>query len=161
MSKLIRAYDALVHGAAAIGSLLIAAIFLAIVADVALRSLGFRPPAGTSALSEYAMLYMTMLMAPALVRSGGHVAVESFVGQLPAGARGGLRKASFVACIAVSLLLAWYAGAMALDAALRGEIDVRSIEIPRWVLVGILPIGFLLCAAEFSRLLFRRGDGEG
>lgn len=161
MSKLARAYDALVEGAAVIGCLLVAAIFLAIIADVALRSLGLRPPAGTSALSEYAMLYMTMLVAPALVRQGAHVAVDSFIGCLPPGARGALRKATLAACIAVSLLLAWYAGAATLDAAYRGEVDVRSIEIPRWALVGILPVGFVLCATEFCRLLLRRGDGEG
>ncbi len=42
---------------------------------------------------------------------------------------------------------------MAWDAASRGEMDVRSIEIPRWMLLGVLPIGFGLCAIEFARLL--------
>lgn len=153
MKWVVRAYDALIDGALKLGNVLVAGIFLAIVYDVAQRSVGLRPPAWTSALSEYAMLYMTMLAAPALVRQGGHVAVDSFLARLRPGGRWWVERLIYLACIAICLLLAWYGGSMTWDAASRGEMDVRSIELPRWALVGILPVGFVLCAVEFARLL--------
>lgn len=158
MRGLVRAYDALIDGALKLGNVLVAAIFLAILYDVAQRSLGWRPPAWTSALSEYAMLYMTMLAAPALVRHRGHVAVDSFLVRLRPGARRLMERVILLACIAICLLLAYFGAAMTWDAAMRGEMDVRSIELPRWALVGILPLGFALCAIEFARLLTARTE---
>lgn len=153
MKAVVRAYDAVIGGALKFGNVLVAGIFLAIIYDVAQRSIGFRPPDWTSALSEYAMLYMTMLAAPALVRERGHVAVDSFLAKLRPNARRWVERLIYLLCIAICLLLAWYGGFMTWDAAVRGEMDVRSIELPRWALVGILPVGFVLCAIEFARLL--------
>lgn len=153
MRGLLRGYDALIAGSAKLGNLLVAGIFVAILYDVAQRSFGLRPPSWTSALSEYAMLYMTMLAAPALVRQRGHVAVDSLITRLAPAAQAWVGRLIYFFCVVICVLLACYGAAMAWDAASRGEMDVRSIEIPRWMLLGVLPIGFGLCAIEFARLL--------
>ncbi len=43
---------------------MIAAVFALVVADVAVRTAGARPPALVSATAEYCLLYATMLAAP-------------------------------------------------------------------------------------------------
>jgi TRAP-type C4-dicarboxylate transport system permease small subunit len=154
VKSLRRAYDALIEAGARIGAGLVGLVFLAIVYDVSLRSVGFKPPAWTSALSEYALLYLTMLAAPWLVRHRGHVTVESFIVRLPWRIRAFLEKVIYVACIALCLGLAYYSTLMAIDSAMRGELDIRSIEIPRWVLFAPLLLGFVFCAVEFGRYLF-------
>ena len=64
MQPLIKAYDAVIVGLAVLAGAMVAAVFLAIIYDVSLRTAGFQPPFWTSALTEYALLYMTMIAAP-------------------------------------------------------------------------------------------------
>lgn len=155
MSRLlIKAYDHVIVGLAIIAGSMVAGVFVAIIYDVLVRTLGFQPPFWTSALTEYALLYMTMLGAPWLLRLKGHVFVESVTLMLPPKVRGFVEKLVYVLCIAICLVLAYYATVMAIDIFQRGEQDIRSIIIPKWVLYPSLPIGFVLLSIEFMRFLF-------
>ena len=156
MRALINAYDAVIVGLAVVAGSMVAAVLVMILYDVTLRATGFQPPAFTSALTEYALLYMTMLGAPWLVRHRGHVFVESFTLRLPRRAHRVVERFVYVVCIALCLILSYYAIDQALDMASRGEEDWRSIVMPRWVLFAALPVGFLLAAVEFARFLFGR-----
>ena len=153
LQSLIKAYDAVIVGLAVLAGAMVAAVFLAIVYDVSVRTLGFQPPFWTIALTEYALLFMTMFAAPWLVRKRGHVFVESVVLQLGAAARRVVEKLVYIICIVLCLVLAYYATDQGLDAASRGTLDIRSITVPRWVLFAALPIGFGLSAIEFFRFL--------
>lgn len=150
---LIRLYDRLIIGLAVLGALSLAFITFAIVIDVVLRNTGFRPFQATSAIVEYVLLFSTMAGAPWLVRIGGHIAIMSFVEALPSGARRlmGL-LAAIVSMIALGLLC-WRSAAVGIQMA--GTIDMRSINIPSWVLYSMLSGGFGLMATEFLRLLLR------
>ena len=154
MTLLRRAYHYLIEACAVLGAVLVGAIFVAIIYDVCLRAVGAKPPPWTSAFSEYALLYSTMLAAPWLVRNKAHVSVESLIVRLPAGPRWLVEKLIYLICIALCMGLGYYAALMAVESATRGELDIRSIEIPRWLLFAILPVGFVLCAIEFGRYLF-------
>ena len=153
MQPLIKAYDAVIVGLAVLAGAMMAAVFLAIIYDVSLRTVGFQPPFWTSALTEYALLYMTMIAAPWLVRVRGHVFVESATLQLGKSTRRVVEKVVYIICIVVCLILAYYAANQGLDVASRGELDIRSIIAPRWVLFVPLTIGFFLSAIEFLRFL--------
>ena len=93
--------------------------------------------------------------SPWLVRTGGHVAINSFVRFLPAALTRRLGAAIIVVCIALCLGLAWYAFGMMRVSFARCDIDIRSIDLPRWILFFSLMVGFLLIAIEFARLLVR------
>ena len=158
MKRIAALYEAGLRILVALGCLLGAAVFAAIVVDVTLRSTGFKPPEFTSAFCEYAMLYMTALAAPWLVRDKANVSVVAFVQRLPMGAQRFLAKAVLVVCAVICLGLAWYSAKMGLDAWWRGEMDIRSIEIPRWVLFAALPPSFAICALEFLLQLRSRDE---
>jgi TRAP-type C4-dicarboxylate transport system permease small subunit len=116
---------------------------------------GLRPPDSTLALTEYALLYVTMAVAPALVRRRGHIVIELFHERLPARPRRWLDRAILILCAALSLLVAGLASTLTLESIARGEIDVRSLDIPRAFLFAPLAVGFLLMGTEFLRLLLR------
>nr|WP_281720135.1 TRAP transporter small permease [Nitrosomonas nitrosa] len=156
MSRIEILYARLIAGLAAFGCLLCAAVFVAVVVDVTLRSLGFKPPEYTSAFCEYALLYMTALAAPWLVREKANVSVVAFVERLPLGWRSRLEKLILVVCALICFGLCWYSAKVGLDFWRRGEIDIRSIEIPRWVLFAVLSPSFAICAIEFSLQLRTR-----
>lgn len=133
-------------------------IFIAIICDVVLRNLGFQPPAFTLAVTEYGMFFITMATAPMLVRTGGHVSVEIFSSSLAPGKRRLLATFVYLMCSALCFLLALFAFSAALDAAARGEIDIRSIDLPRWVLYAILGGGLSLSGLEFILLMIAKDE---
>ncbi len=161
MRTVAKVYDAVIMALATIAGAMVAAVFVAIVYDVMVRTMGYQPPFWTSALTEYALLYMTLLAAPWMVRIGGHVYVESFVATLPRWLFRSVERLVYVLCIAICFVLAYYAAALGYDVYLRGEMDYRSVIIPRWVLFAILPVGFTLSGIEFLRFLFGKGSMYG
>lgn len=154
---LVRLYDRMIVALAVTGGISLVAITIAIIIDVVLRNTGFRPSQSTSALVEYVMLYSTIAAAPWLVRKNGHVAITSFVERLPDASRLLAGRAILVLCIAMLGLLSWRSGAVGLQMLAAGSVDMRSINIPSWVLYAMLSGGFGLMTLEFLRMLFR-GD---
>ena len=52
-------------------------------------------------------------------------------------------------------ILAWYGGAITLNDYLGNEKDVRSFDMPRWMLMASIPLSFGMMAIEFLRFLWR------
>lgn len=159
-----RLYDRLISGLAALAGAMIAAVCLLIAWDVIARNLGLQPPASTVALTEYALLYFTMAASPWLVRERGHIVVEILYQRAGAGLRRVLDRTVPLFCAAVCLTVAVLAAWLAVEAWQRGEVDVRSLDTPRWLLFLPLSTGFGLMATEFLRLWWRgepvNGDGS-
>ncbi len=152
---MIRLYDRLITGLATFAGLTIATVCLLIAYDVIARNLGLQPPASTVALTEYAMLYFTMAAAPYLVRMKGHIVVEIVYRRISPTARRCLDKIILILCMLASLIIAALALILLVEALQRGEIEVRSLDVPRWMLFAPLVAGFLLMATEFLRLLLK------
>lgn len=150
-----RAYHMLIHGLAGFAGALIGALCLLIAWDVIARNLGLQPPASTVALTEYALLYFTMAAAPYLVRMRGHIIVEVLYRRVSVQKRRWLDRAVLTLCVVICALIATLAMLLAAEAWIRGEIDVRSLDTPRWLLFLPLVVGFGLMGTEFLRLLFR------
>lgn len=149
-------YDRFIAGLAGLAGITLFVIAAMIVMDVVLRNIGMRPPQAISALTEYALLYATMAAAPWLVRTGGHVTIHTLTEQLPSGLQSALRKAILIVSVLLCLMLAVAALGMAIESFSRGDVDVRSIDIPRGLLFTPLAFGFFLLASEFLRLLILR-----
>lgn len=148
-----RLYDRLIASLAGLAGITLFVIAAMIVFDVTLRNFDLRPPQAISALTEYALLYATMAASPWLVRTGGHVTIQTLTERLPSGFRSTLRRVILVATALLCLTLSVAALGMAVESFDRGDVDVRSIDLPRWLLFAPLAFGFLLLAAEFLRLL--------
>jgi C4-dicarboxylate transporter, DctQ subunit len=156
-----RLYDAVLHGMALFGGALMVAMMAMITADVVLRNLGTQGSAHFFTFTEYFLLLIPLFGAPWLVREKGHIYIEVFTSALPARARRALMVAVVVACIGVCALLAWYGGAITLQNFLQNEKDVRSFDMPRWMLMASMPLSFGMMALEFIRFLVRRESPYG
>ena len=157
-------YDALLlRGLTYLGGATLVFVTFATIFDVSIRTLGMQPPFWTSALVEYAMLFLTMTAAPSLVRTHGHITVDTLLYMLPMATRRKISAAVLVVGFIVCLIIAFYAAKEGYGIYLRGEMDIRSISIPRWVLYSFIFGGFSLCAIEFARLFILRdfaGDSQ-
>lgn len=147
------AYRRLLELLAVGAGVLLAAMTLAIVADVVIRNLGFQPPGHTLALTEYSLLYVTMLGAPWLVREKGHVHIELVTAAVGPRAHFWLTRTVYLLCVVTCALICYYGLEVTLTHYQRQAIDVRSFDLPRWLLSASLPLSFGLMAIEFGRFL--------
>jgi TRAP-type C4-dicarboxylate transport system permease small subunit len=140
---------------------LIAAMMVVITIDVVVRNLGFQSSSHFFSFTEYALLLVPCLGAPWLVREKGHIYVEILLMYLSPRRRAALRTLIGIICIAVCLVLAWYGFEVTIRDYLTNEKDVRSLDMPRWMIVGFVPLSFTMMAIEFLRFLVRREDFLG
>ncbi len=156
MRPVIRAYDALLYTMAVAAALALVWLMVSVVISVAMRNLGMQPFAWLFTSAEYGLLYMTMLGAPWLVRERGHVHVEPLTAALPAAVRRFVSSVVALACVAVSLTLAWHGLQLFLTNIERNDFDVRAYFYPRWLLTITFPIAFSFMAIEFARFVLGR-----
>ena len=64
-----------------------------------------------------------------------------------------MAKAVYVICIVLSLLFAYYGFIEMSGTFISAETDIRSIDMPKWILFLPFPLGFTLVAIEFARYL--------
>lgn len=156
MKHLVKAYDGLIYGMAALAAFLMAAMMVVICIDVLLRNLGYQSSAHFFTFTEYALLMVPCMGAPWLVREKGHIYVELLLMSLSQRVRARMTFAIGLACIALCLVLAWYGFGITWQNYVEAEKDVRSLDMPRWMVVVWIPLGFLLMAVEFVRHLWLR-----
>lgn len=154
MRIVIRAYDALLYAMALIAAATLVWLMVSVVLSVAMRNIGVQPWAWLFTSAEYGLLYMTMLGAPWLVREKGHVHIELVTAALSPPLRRIVSRTVAAACVAVSLILAWYGLELFLTNIERNDYDVRAYFYPRWLLTITFPIAFTLMAVEFARFVF-------
>jgi len=158
MQAIARAYEMLIDALAVLAAALLGVITLLIVVDVLMRNFGLQPYPHTLSLTEYSLLYITMLGTPWLVRKKGHVHIEMVVARLRPAVRRMVHGFVCLVCMAVCAVLAWYSLDVTLANAARGDLDIRSFDSPRWILVACMPLGFGLMVIEFGRFLFGRDN---
>jgi C4-dicarboxylate transporter, DctQ subunit len=153
MDFVFKIYNGLIVGLAIVAGLMLALIFVGIVVDVSIRTVGFNSLQWYSAMAEYALLFSTMCGAPWLVRIKGHVVVESLTMAVSPGVRFIMAKCVYLVCIFLSLLFVYYGFIEMVGTLQAGELDIRSIDMPKWILFVPFPVGFTLIAIEFARYL--------
>lgn len=129
-------------------------LMVSVVVSVVMRNAGMQPFAWLFTSSEYAILYMTMLGAPWLVREKGHVHIELVTAALPDGMRRMVSRLVAILCVLTSAILAWKGAEMFLTNIARNDLDVRAYYFPKWILTLAFPVSFGLMAIEFSRYVF-------
>ncbi len=138
MTVFYRWLDRVTDGLALIAGLYLAWIFLAIVFQVIARSVFMFGSSHIFTFIEYGLLYITMFGAPWLVR---------------------LNRPAFSRCIValavlICAVVAYYAGEVTVRSYVRDEIDMRSLDMPRWILMISMPVCFGMMALQFTRYIF-------
>lgn len=162
-----RGFDRLLDALALIAALLIPFMFLAIVYDVTTRSLRMFQISWVVGVTEYALLYVTTLGAPWLLREKGHVSMEAFRTLLSARANRVIEKLVLVLCSGACLIVTIAVWPVLLQN--FGVMDMRSDYLSRWMLYLAVLAGFTLCTLQFLRFLVTdtspykgiSGDQEG
>jgi C4-dicarboxylate transporter, DctQ subunit len=154
MLALAALYRRLLEAPAVVAGVLLTAMAAGIVFDVVARNLGLQPPAHTLTLTEYGLLYVTMLAAPWLLREKGHVHIELLIAAVSPRTRFWLTRVVYGLCVLTCVVIFWFALEVTIDQWQRHVTDVRSFDMPRWLLRASMPLSFGLMTIEFGRFLF-------
>lgn len=157
LRRLSKYYVLLLRGMMGLAAVYLGLMMVSIIYFTSFRTLGIPYSGYSFVFIEYGFIYCIMLGAPWIARQRGHIYIEVVTAAVPERVRGPLSRVVAALCTVVFALLAWYSGALAVDDYLIGELDVRgSIDTPRWIVMGAMPIGFGLMAVEFSRFILGR-----
>ena len=156
MRGLIRFYERLTDLLAVVAGLIMSSIFIAVILDVTARDVGLQPSRYTVPLSEFGLLYITMLGSPWLLRTKGTIIVESLRLVMPPRARRVLELAVYAVCAAVCVVLTWYAASQTVFTWVTNQAEQRAITVPLYYAYAPMFLGFGLMGVEFLRLLFGR-----
>lgn len=158
MSGLVKLYNYVLYGMAYCSGVTIFIAVVLIVIDVGMRITGFHPFVFILTAVEYILLWFTMLAAPWLLRIKGHVFIDAVTQFLPAGVKMVIAKLVYTACIIACSIYCYQVSLLFVEAIQSGELDMRSYEIPIWILFVPMPICFFMCAMEFIRYLIGIDD---
>lgn len=139
---------------AAAVKLILAAIVVEVVTDVALRNLDMRPISWGVSATEYGLLYSAFLPMPWLVHIKGHVFVEFLRKALPERGRLVLEKIVYTGCIVLCLYMTLFAAEALITAWQAHEYETRTFDMPKWAILAPVCLGFLVSAIEWARYLF-------
>ena len=146
-----------------LGAWILGVITLLILHDVIARNIGLSAFAHTLALTEYGLYYTALLGSPWLVRNKHHIYMQLVTAAVPASLRPYVARSSYLICTVVCFLIAFYSAEVTLETFSRGDTEVRSFDMPRWVIFSIMPFSFSLLTIEFGRYLIGKDsmyDGE-
>lgn len=128
-------------------------IFLAIVFQVVARSVFLYGSSHIFTFIEYGLLYITMAGAPWLVREKGHVYIEILTAAVSEQVRPILSRAVVGLVILICVIITYYGIEVTIRAFVRDEMDMRSLDMPRWILMMSMPICFGLMSLQFLRFV--------
>lgn len=151
---MLKLLDAICNFLAILAGIYLVAIMFGIVFQATARSFNYSGSSHIFTFSEYGLLYVAMMASPWLVRLRGHVFIEMFTAALPT--EFGKVFSRFVAflCVIICVMLLWYSGETTLKAYKFGDADMRSLDMPKWMLLISMPICFGLMALNFLRFVF-------
>lgn len=146
--------DAISNLLAILAGIYLVAILFGIVFQATARSFGYSGSSHVFTFSEYGLLYIAMAASPWLVRIKGHVYIELLTAALPRSVARPFSRVVALICVIICAFLVWYSANNTLRAYNFGDADMRSLDMPKWLLLGSMPICFGLMALNFLRFVF-------
>ncbi len=128
------------------------AMMLVICAEVLLRDAFNSPIYWMVEITEYALLWVTFLGSPWVLREGGHVRVDLMLQFLsPSALRVCGLISSALGGLGMAIIFAFSVGAT-WTAYVEGAYKPSATNVPTWMIIVVIPIGSLLLTLRFSRL---------
>ncbi len=149
---------------ATVGCLLMLAMMLVIVADVALRNLAVPGlPQGLAWSNEVseAMLYLiTMCVAPWLLRQGQHIRVDILLQAIPRRLAWSLEWLGDLIGLACCVVLSFYGWKATYASFSAGSLNIKTLVTPEWWWLVALPVTFSLLTIEMLFRMHRLAQSE-
>jgi len=163
LERLSHVYGKFLAALALVGCLILLAMMLIIVADVALRNLAIPGLPGSlpwsNEVSELMLFLITMCVAPWLLRQGQHIRVDIVLQALPKRLAWSLEWVGDILGFACCLVITWFGAQAAWASYQSGAVNIKTLVTPEWWSLLPLPLVFTLLAVEmvFRMVRLQRG----
>lgn len=147
--KLKHIFDVTLEVLVWVSAILLALIVLSVAVEVFLRSALNRPQAWVLEFSEYALLFITFLVAALLVKSERNITVDIVIGLMNQKTRAFLSVIQYAVICLVASTFVYFGSTVTLDLYRRGIYNPTIIQVPMAYLLFIIPVGgfFILIQA--------------
>jgi len=146
-------YERFLFSLFCMGAFILGLITLLILYDVITRNLGLSGITHTLPLTEYGLYYTTLFGAPWLVRKQHHVYMQLITALIADRFRPWVANLSYLMCMITCGLICYYSSLVTIETFVRADHEVRSFDMPRWLIFAVMPLSFFLMTVEFARYL--------
>ena len=136
---------------AVLSGLLLLFITFAIFYTIVARFLNIPGPIWAVQFTEYALLWMTLLGTAWVLKRQRHVSVDLLTSRLSAQTKVYFNLAHSVMGVVVSGIFCWYGTVVTWGQYQRGVVDIQVVDMPKYLILMIIPIGFLFLIGQFLR----------
>lgn len=164
IDRLSALWGRLLAALALFGCLLLLAMMVIIVLDVALRNLALpglpRGLAWSNEVSEWFLLLVTLCVAPWLLRQGQHIRVDIVLQPLPSRLAWALEWLGDAIGLATCLILMLVSGKAMLVSMAAGSLSIKTLVMPEWWTLAPMPLAFGLLSVEMVFRMHRLWRAE-
>lgn len=154
LAQIAKLYDKLLDLMAFMACILILVIMVGVSVDVVCRYLFNAPILGVLEITEYLLLLICMLGAAWLLRINGHVNIDIVIGYLDGKKKAALNLVMDSICAVVCGFIVYLGAITTWDNFQRGIVDIKVLEVPKYLYLMTIPIGFFFLTIEFLRKVF-------
>lgn len=140
---------------AILAGLLLLFVTLSISISIALRVLKMNAPLWSVQFNEYSLLWITFLGSAWLLRRNRHVSLDIVSCRLQTRGQERLKVIHAVMGLLVCGSLTWISGMVSWDHFQRNIMDVRAVDVPKYLILAVMAVGFFLLTLEFLSGMLR------
>ena len=152
IDKLSEAYGRFISALALFGCLLLLAMMIIIVTDVALRNFAVSGgPQGigwSNEVSEFLLYLITLFVAPWLLRQGQHIRVDILLQAIPKKMAWGLEWVGDLLGLVCCMVMSIYGTQATWASYTSNSLSIKTLVTPEWWSLAPLPVVFVLLSIE-------------
>jgi C4-dicarboxylate transporter DctQ subunit len=149
--KKMKIFDRIIGAMAFLAGILLLCAMLLVSYEVLMRYYFGQSVAWAIEICEDILLFITFLGTAWLLKNEGHVTVEIIYVRLNPKTQKVLDIMTSVIGIFICAILTWYSAGSTLDHFQRGATVIKSLTLPKAMLLVIIPIGFFTLTLQFLR----------
>lgn len=155
--------NSLLNGMSYVGRGIVVIIAFLIVIDVLLTNILNDSLPWVLEVTEYLLVFLTFFGSAWLLRENGHIQFDLLINNLSERTRKVFELISSCIGFIVSIIVTVFGFITTVDLYTRGAYTDAMLQIPRFILIIIIPIGFLFLSIQFLRNIisyfFTNGKG--
>ncbi len=139
---------------AAVAGVLLIVVTILVGYVILARALHISSPPWVTQFTEYALLWITFLGSAWVLGRNRHIAIDLVTSQLGPRKKLALSVSHNLVGCAICLVLCYFGFLTVWSMAERGVVDVQVVDVAKYKILFVIPLGFLLLALQFLRKMF-------
>ena len=142
------------------GALLLLFVTFSISYSIITRQMGLGSPIWVFQFNEYSLLWITFLGTAWLLAENKHVRISLLTNVLGGKVNKWLDIIHSLMGFVLCGVLAWYGFFSTRDHLLRNVIDTQAVDVPKWIILAVIPFGFVLLSLQFLKKFYLSVSGR-